>query len=329
LDVFSNDERPSNRFYENALAQFVQSSGRPILYERRFYHNRDNAWTMERTRRAMWQFTLAGGAGGWWGRHHSLGANPYPNPEQMQTFARFWQDRFLLELEPASQLTDGVALRTPDHANYLFYKEDASAITLNLSNAATPLPAVAVDTKLAYAEINLGSLAAESQTWTAPYMSDWAIAVGTFEETPPADTTPPTIVSVKVREDVNQLEILFSEAVEEQSAANVANYQIDQGIAVLAASLDGSMKRVVLTTSPHWLGNGTVPAMRTFTLTINGVRDRANPPNTIVADTRITYTVNVNQLFLPFVRQSWPVSVIVLLVIVGAIWSRFRLHARN
>lgn len=51
---------------------------------------------------------------------------------------------------------------------------------MDLSGATGPLPAVAVDTTLAYAEIDLGALAAEDQSWSAPYASDWAIAVGEF-----------------------------------------------------------------------------------------------------------------------------------------------------
>jgi len=41
--------------------------------------------------------------------------------------------------------------------------------------------AIAIDTKKTYAEIPLNQLNAENQTWTAPYSSDWAIAVGSFD----------------------------------------------------------------------------------------------------------------------------------------------------
>jgi len=40
--------------------------------------------------------------------------------------------------------------------------------------------AVAIDAKLPYAEIGLGSLSNSNHTWMAPYQSDWAIAVGDF-----------------------------------------------------------------------------------------------------------------------------------------------------
>ena len=50
-----------------------------------------------------------------------------------------------------------------------------------LSGMASAQPAVAVDTKLSYAEIDLGTLSTTDQTWTASYVSDWAIAIGDFD----------------------------------------------------------------------------------------------------------------------------------------------------
>ena len=41
-------------------------------------------------------------------------------------------------------------------------------------------PAIALDTKKGYAELDLGLLDPTERTWRAPYRSDWAIAVGVF-----------------------------------------------------------------------------------------------------------------------------------------------------
>jgi hypothetical protein len=141
------------------------------------------------------------------------------------------------------------------------------------------------------------------------------------------DTTPPILVSVELLPGGNQLTILYSKPVEEESAVNLANYQIDHGIQILHAVLDGTSTQVVLTTSSHGIGNGTAPAPKTFTLTVNGIRDRANPPNIIAADTRITYNANLNQLFLPVVQQGVTLSLIVLLLIV-ILWSHFHRRSR-
>lgn len=209
---------------------------------------------------------------------------------------------------------------------YLIYDEDGGQITLDLRSVASSSTfSVLWFDPTTGAEKSADAVQGGARVnFTSPFPQDSVLRLRKIA----LDTTPPMIVSVELQGE-SQLEILFSEPVEEQSATNIANYQIDQGITVLSASLDESTKRVLLTTTPHWIGNGTVPAMRTFTLTVNGVRDRANPPNAIAADTQITYTVNVNQLFLPIVRQSWPVSVVVLLLIAGAIWSRFCLRFRN
>ncbi|MFQ5676055.1 MAG: hypothetical protein ACE5G1_09180, partial [bacterium] len=51
--------------------------------------------------------------------------------------------------------------------------------------------AVAVDTKLTYAELDLGRLDPIDQVWNAPYKSDWAIAVGNFSTDELPDRQPP------------------------------------------------------------------------------------------------------------------------------------------
>ncbi len=49
---------------------------------------------------------------------------------------------------------------------------------MDLSGSDAPLPAVAVDTRRPYDEIDLGRLSPEESVWNAPRVSDWAIAVG-------------------------------------------------------------------------------------------------------------------------------------------------------
>ncbi|MBN2130764.1 MAG: hypothetical protein JW741_14780, partial [Sedimentisphaerales bacterium] len=64
------------------------------------------------------------------------------------------------------------------HTRYIFYRQDAASVHMDLSALAAPAPAVAVDTKKPYEEIRIGPLAPAVHTWQAPYASDWAIAVG-------------------------------------------------------------------------------------------------------------------------------------------------------
>ena len=81
----------------------------------------------------------------------------------------------------ANDLTDGYCLKTMNNWHYVFYKEDAYSIRLDLSEMLSAQPAVAIDCKKAYEEIELGTLNPENQVINLPRISDWAIAVGTFE----------------------------------------------------------------------------------------------------------------------------------------------------
>ena len=171
--------------YDDAVSKLNSDLTRPHLYGERFSYMRDGAWTMDNTRRAIWHYSLAGGIGGWWG-FFSLGVAgsplpPYPNPEQLATVNQFWVGRFLLDMERANTLTDGYCLKTTTNNNYVFYKENTGSVEMDLSGMTAASAAVAVDTKLSYVEIDLGTLSSANHTWSAPYVSDWAIAVGDFD----------------------------------------------------------------------------------------------------------------------------------------------------
>ena len=167
---------------------------RPTLSEDRF-RLRDPSpfpwkdYTEEMTRRGLWHSAMAGGCGNIWGNLvGAVGANdgvtpsaPYPNPQWSRTYALFMNDRFSVDMEPAPTLTDGVCLQRTAGTGHLFYKEDTSSIVLDLSGLTAPVTGVAVDALAPYAEIPLGSLDPGVQVWTAPYPSDWAIAVGEFD----------------------------------------------------------------------------------------------------------------------------------------------------
>jgi len=166
----------------------VTRQTQPHLYEERHTYLRDNFnLDMDGSRRLIWWEAMAGGMGGFygyysnwfnqWGPFHGK----YPNPEQFQTHRTFWRGRFLLDMERANNLSDGYCLKTPTNDNYVFYKENTNSVQMDLSGMTSGNSAVAVDTKLSYAEIDLGTLSATNQTWPAPYVSDWAIAVGRFE----------------------------------------------------------------------------------------------------------------------------------------------------
>ena len=165
--------------YEEAVSNMNSDSSRPHFFEERDLYTRFGN-TMDVTRQHLWQYTLAGGHGGFWGILWN-GGPLYPNPEQLLTFDQFWKNRFLLNMGRANNLTDGYGLKTPDNTNYVFYKENTNSIQMLLSGMSGSQPAIAIDTKKAYKIVSLGMLSASNQIWTAPYISDWAIGVGDFE----------------------------------------------------------------------------------------------------------------------------------------------------
>src|SRR6185503_17933150 len=93
------------------------------------------------------------------------------------------------------------------------------------------------------------------------------------------------------------LTIVFSEPVEVASAANSVNYTINNGVAVLGATLGVDTRTIVLTTTPM------APNV-TYTLTVNNVRDRANVPNTITPNTQRTFNINARPLDIGYLRPA-------------------------
>ncbi len=101
------------------------------------------------------------------------------------------------------------------------------------------------------------------------------------------DTTPTAISSVNINSPT-QVNVVFSEPVEESSSTDVLNYSIDNAITVFTASLGSDLKTVTLTTSE--LTDGV-----TYILTVNNIMDLASTPNVIAPNTTASY-IFVNQL---------------------------------
>ena len=156
--------------------------------DERFHYQRYNGlFTQDFTSRSLWWYLMAGGVGSWWGYgpwDNDAKKGPYPDPEQFRTYRDFWQSYFLLDMARANELSGESNARVLRSGSdrLVFYREDADAIRIDLSGMSGPQPAVAVDTKKAYAEVSLGALSPTRQTIQLPYSSDWAIAVGSFPD---------------------------------------------------------------------------------------------------------------------------------------------------
>ncbi|MEX2138548.1 MAG: DUF5060 domain-containing protein [Pirellulales bacterium] len=201
LDYSSYEQhRPD---YEMYVKTIERRPNKPSFSEDRFrirkspYPEKD--YDLERTRRGLWQSAMAGGVANIWGylfvdpvANPDAGPSfPYPDPHAIRTNAEFLRKRFLVDLLRDNTLTDGVCLRDVAKTHFLFYREDADSVRLDLAQMAGQQPAVAVDAKRPYQEIELGRVDPKQHDWKAPYPSDWAIAVGEFPRALPESRPSP------------------------------------------------------------------------------------------------------------------------------------------
>jgi hypothetical protein len=168
--------------YDVYVAALEAIPGKPVMSEDRFrIRGRSKDYSMEQTRRGLWQSAMAGGVANIWGNLRPEategGSSPYERREWIRTCATFFGCRFRRDLVRDNSITDAVCLRTPRHDLFIFYKECTATVQMDLSGMPGPARAVAVDAMKPYAETDLGEVAPEARTWHAPYESDWAIAV--------------------------------------------------------------------------------------------------------------------------------------------------------
>jgi len=98
------------------------------------------------------------------------------------------------------------------------------------------------------------------------------------------DTNPPVVLSAFSLGTTN-VEVDFSKVLEAGSATTVANYTLTNGPAISGAALSANSSTVILTTAPLTYGSN-------YTLVINGIRDQSIPPNTIAANTLVSFTAS-------------------------------------
>lgn len=178
LPLVSNDIRtdPTGyRPYHDALDAFKAADGKPVLFERRFLFGRDSVWTMDATRRAMWQITMAGGAASFWGIGWDDPPVLYTKPGQLRAFQEFWRTRLDVDLSPREGANGTLLLTSPDGSRVVAYGQTTNTLSVPVTGGGR---AIAIDTKAeTYEEMALDPPAkAGTWTWTAPRKGDWAIA---------------------------------------------------------------------------------------------------------------------------------------------------------
>jgi hypothetical protein len=101
------------------------------------------------------------------------------------------------------------------------------------------------------------------------------------------DTVAPTVAKANSDPTSTQITIQFSEPVSD-TALTASNYKVDQSVTVSSVARVDE-KSVRLTTSVMTQG-------RSYTLTINGVQDKATTPNTIASNTQVLFRTFVFQV---------------------------------
>ncbi|MEM7217560.1 MAG: DUF5060 domain-containing protein [Pseudomonadota bacterium] len=196
--------RPTIEVYRQSIAQ---RPAKPAFSEDRFRFrgvgNKAKDYSLEEVRRGLWHSAIAGGIANIWGNlttdnvTEDDGINEafrpslsFPNVAGLLTYALYFERRFDRDMI-ACDAGATYCVRRANNAARTLYQEDTRSLALNLAGHAGSLEAIAVDTKRAYAEVNLGTLSADTTSLTLPYESDWVVAIGwAGNAEPPADPPP-------------------------------------------------------------------------------------------------------------------------------------------
>lgn len=104
-----------------------------------------------------------------------------------------------------------------------------------------------------------------------------------------ADQTPPALLAAYWLGDLQSVAVTFSEPVEPVSAQTLAHYSLSGDASVLNVALGPDSQSVVLTTLP--LAPGA-----TYTVTVNGVRDRSAAANLIASGASVAFATSLEPL---------------------------------
>ncbi|MEM9774589.1 MAG: DUF5060 domain-containing protein [Chloroflexota bacterium] len=174
--------------YNWYVSEISDRSHKPSFSEDRFrvdqaFQFKD--YTFEETRRGLWHSAMAGGVANIWGNmqfdeggSYQNGSREYPNRNELNVYSDFMNSRFHDGLDRCNHLTNGYCLKNGNNTQFIFYRENASSISLNLGSMSGSQAFVAINTKTG--QQVTGTFQPGQQTWNAPGSSDWAIAIGNW-----------------------------------------------------------------------------------------------------------------------------------------------------
>ena len=206
-DLETSDKGPAN--YLEIKQHLESHPDKPSIYEERHTYNRWRCWPskvrypnrLDETgcRRLIWWESMAGGMGGFFGHFSErfnafgpfkpdgpCGYHPDSLKRAFRTYRGFWKDgRLKLTMSPDNgrvQGAIGYCLRSTDKSHFIFFVEDADSVTIDLSGMPDSQRVILVNAKEDYQEIDRGMIEPGGHTIRFGSTSDWAIAVGRYEQ---------------------------------------------------------------------------------------------------------------------------------------------------
>lgn len=135
----------------NSPTRTTAGMSRPYSRERTNLHSQRTAialinafqekdYTYEETQRGLWHSAMVGGVANIWGNlqfdkggSYDEGSRAYPSEDELKLYSDFMTPKFSADLQLCNALTDRYCLRTPEHTQYIVYKEEQESISIDLS----------------------------------------------------------------------------------------------------------------------------------------------------------------------------------------------------
>ncbi len=180
--------------YTDYVDHINERPEKPAFSEDRFRirdEGRAKDYTEDETRIGLYESTMAGGIANIWGNLLTSTQDPYANKELLKTYSTFFfeKDRFkrnLIRDNSLSNSNNARILKLISNDYYILFEENTDEINIDLSDSELDsLDVIAVNTKLAYSEINLGKHPTENNTINLSAISDWILV---FENNNCAET---------------------------------------------------------------------------------------------------------------------------------------------
>ena len=163
-------------------------------------------------------------------------------------------------------------------ATFVIKVSNLDAVTFLWKRNGTALPA-STSGVLEYGPVTLDDQGAQFGATVTNRIGATNSTLGTLTVLP--DTTKPTVVSA-ISLGADRIRLQFSEPMDAASAAVTGSFQVSGGVTVTGAALDSDANAILLTVAG-------MSFAQNYTVTISNLRDRARTPNTIAANSTVSF----------------------------------------